>query len=232
MTISGRLFETSRHISYHLAQVMCLWFPSAVVAALTTFLSVSVCATWNRVYGSSSASNDTWCPGLICETGASMSRSRCTWTSTSTSGFASRTSEHVVTVSRFSTSVLIKWLIARYAVRCGVDGWAYLSTNSPAASTRLLNTITAALMNVTCAIFAWMYKKTDAFCCHRSAWIYMSLKIAQKEEGAIVEDTHSARHCSVSRRFDIKQVFLDLRVRVLERAIHFARCESKYRDQR
>jgi hypothetical protein len=48
----------------------------------------------------------------------------------------------------------------------------------------------------------------------------MSLKIAQKEEGAIVGDTHSARHCSVSRRFDIKQVFLDLRVRVLEWAIH------------
>lgn len=53
----------------------------------------------------------------------------------------------------------------------------------------------------------------------------MTLKIVQKEEGAIFEDTRSARHCSVSRRFDIKQVSLDLQVRVPERAIYFVRCE-------
>ncbi|KAG1734406.1 uncharacterized protein EDB91DRAFT_1084065 [Suillus paluster] len=47
-----------------------------------------------------------------------------------------------------STQHVATWLIARYAVRRGVDQYDYFYTNFPAASTRLLNNLSVASINV------------------------------------------------------------------------------------
>ncbi|KAG2045204.1 hypothetical protein BDR03DRAFT_938184 [Suillus americanus] len=52
-------------------------FLLAVVAALTTSMSVSACATLNGLCGSSSAEHDTCCEGLACTTGVFGSNTYC-----------------------------------------------------------------------------------------------------------------------------------------------------------